>query len=146
MWPFKSTPNPHDEALHADFEKAKALMQPLKIVRQSEGFNVAISVCQILTNSDGKIGIKIAQGYSASAIHEINRNGTFSGKGPYWTKKTWRGKPRRFAVCELAISNAPRGMRNPREEIRTYGLSIVEMDTDRLPPMSFDDWRLVFLR
>jgi hypothetical protein len=45
MWPFKSAPNHHDEALRVDFEKAKAVMQPLQIVGQGEGFNVVVSVC-----------------------------------------------------------------------------------------------------
>ena len=142
MWPFSQNANERKASLEAEFATLQPRMFAAQIVQCSEELSVLLCVRMILHNDEGRLGLQIAQAYRSQAIHEINQDGSFSKKGPSWTKKPWSSNPLRWALCQMVISNSPAGFKNPREEIRSYGLRVVEMDTSRLPEMSFSEWRL----
>ena len=128
-----------------EYETLKPKMFAPKLVSKCDGFNILRRVCILAHNGQGKIGIVVAKDLRCCAVHEINRDGNFSKKGPYWTKKDWIiHSPRRYALCDFAASTLGTGMKAPGRVVTSYGLHVVEIDTVFLPMMSFEDWKFSY--
>ena len=148
MWPFSNKPNPKKTALIEEYEALTNRMFKAVKVQTVGTIDCFQSVIEICENESGKLGYVTARNWrgDACAVHEININGTFSKKGSYWTKKKWRScKPRCFALCHILVdTSCINTMRNIREQSITLGHNIIEMNTDKLPVMSFSEWKLHF--
>lgn len=148
MWPFYSKPNPKKEELLKEYEQLLPRMYKSVTVKTVGTISCVRTVIEISRNESGKLGYVVANNWkdTACAVHEINRDGTFSKKGFYWTKKKWFiCNPRCFAICHILIDKS---CINPLIDIRqqacSLGQNIVEMNTSYLPTMSFSNWKLYF--
>lgn len=156
MWPFGSKPNQELEALRARFEALKPRMfEPIDTdVGESKGF-VRTIVCGVMQHEGGRLGIIVARSTLGTfAVHEVNQDGTFSKRLPYWTRKgerSWRGFGRaeegRHALVRLLIGREGTGFKmsnmDPKSIVPRIGLEILKMDTDQLPKWTWDDFRFM---
>jgi hypothetical protein len=145
MWPFSIKPDPVKEALLKEYEQAKLTMYEPRKERMENGMFMCQMVFEVSHNGSGKLGVVVARNWkdSCRAIHEINKDETFSKKDVYWTTKRWAPhKPRMFAHG-LFIQNFDglNPMRKMREQVYSVGYRILEMNTDKRPVLSFEDWK-----
>jgi len=99
-------------------------------------------------SQSGRCAVRIKHGQgSGIVVHEVNKNGTFSGKGPYFIKNTpriWEPTGRRHIVetevdPRRFVTTNPSGGRTGER-----GLRVLEFDTKHYAPMSlrqYGEWR-----
>ena len=133
-----------EDDMRAAYDAAKAGMFEPRVVQEFPEVVVIETVLEVASNGAGRLGMIVARGWHSCAVHEINQDGTFSKRRPYWTKKEWlQCSPRRFARClVIASKTLVNPMQPPGEQVRHVGQTIVEMDTDLRPYVAFEEWKL----
>lgn len=133
-----------DEELRARYEVAARTMFKKRLLDETAELAFVEMVAELSVNDKGRLGVVVATSYRSCAVHELNRDGTFSHRLPYWTRKSWPPcKPRRFFrgifLHDKHIGNF---MKPDSEKVRYYGHKVLEIDTELRPYWSFEDWKV----
>lgn len=133
-----------DEELRERYEIEARTMFRDRVVNETPELALIEVVVELATCDGGRLGVVVARSYRSSAVHEINQDGTFSRRLPYWTRQSWRPcKPRRFVRgLFLRDKNGGNIMKADSEQILQYGHSILEMNTAFRPYRTFEDWKV----
>jgi hypothetical protein len=131
----------------AEYEKEREAMIEPVMVGKSGVIEFWLSPMEVVFNSQGRRGVLVGHGYRADVVHEINNNGTFSKKGPYWTGRDWSSNPlisgreKEWVMVTLARSNDP-NIVYTKTQMRTSGFRVDEMHTAARPMETYDEWKI----
>lgn len=93
-----------------------------------------------MSSTGGKRAVRV-RSKSGLAVHEVRRDGAFSSRGPYYTRRrnsVWSSSGS-FHLIDVEVGYFPTS--NPQGgDVRERGLRVVEWDTSRYPPMSLRDY------
>jgi hypothetical protein len=146
MWPFSSKkPDPKLEALRAEYDALVPRMVEDRIER-IEGFDVLICVRPVLINTQGRLALKVAHNsYGSWAIHEINKDGTFSKKGPYWirpTRSDWHTPDQYVEVMLLMAREGECFKRETQSNgVHRIGYKVLEFNTVKRPIIEWKNYK-----
>jgi hypothetical protein len=111
-----------------------------------EHFNYVTRLASELESKKGQRAISVLTLGPGTAIQHINRDGTFSAKGPYfisWRTQNWRHTGKRHLVKVLR-GKGGFGFKPDHYKqdgiIREKGVAIVEYGTAHYPPLSIRDY------
>jgi len=141
----KSIYGQSDEELRARYEIEAGLMFRRRVVKELPEINLVEMVAELSVDSAGRLGVVVAVGYRSCAVHEINKDGSFSKRLPYWTRKAWRRcDPRRYAQC-LFLESKRTGnpMKLDSEKILHVGHAILDFDSEFRSFETFDIWKVL---
>ena len=132
-----------DEELRARYEIEAGRMFRCRVVEELPEMDLVEMVVELSVDSAGRLGVIVAVGYRSRAVHEINKDGSFSKRPPYWTGKNWRRcDPRRYAQCLLfQAKRLGNPMKPVREQILHMGHKILDFDPQFRPFQSFETWK-----
>src|ERR1039457_2988192 len=105
----------------------------------------ATRLAEEVESAHGVKAIYVATEDRGLAIHQINRNGTFSKKGPYfvrWFPRNWRptGAVHLVKVLRGKKGGFPPDHYNQSGIIREKGIAILEYDTRRYRPLTISEF------
>lgn len=131
----------------AEYEKEREVMLEKILVGKSGVIEYWQLPMEIVFNSQGRRAVIVGSGYRAEVVHEINKNGTFSKKGPYWTSSSsWSGNPvtsgreKEWAMVTLSVSSDPEIVYK-KTQMRICGHRVDTMYTAATPMESYEDWK-----
>lgn len=128
----------------AAYELAKTRMLQPTIESHNAEVRIFRRVIEISQNDECAVGCVLASNWknTARAVIQINKDMTFSKKGPYWTKKHWKMcSPRRFAIALVAVPwSLPDASKPSSQQVSAIPVKILEMDTELLPWMTYEAW------
>jgi len=127
-------------------QERKSMLEPL-LAGKSGVIEFWQMPMQIVFNSHGRRAVVLGHGYRSEVVHEINSNGTFSKKGPYWTSESaWSGnpiiskRPKEWALVTLAVSADPKIVYT-KTQMRRCGHRVDAMNTAARPMETYEDWK-----
>jgi hypothetical protein len=137
-----------DEELRARYQIEAGRMFRCRVVKELPEMDLVEMVVELSVDSAGGLGVIVAVGYRSRAVHEINKDGSFSKGPPYWTRKNWRPcDPRRYAQCLLFQAKRPGNPMKPvREQILHVGHEVLDFDSKFRPFQTFETWKLLNAR
>lgn len=146
MWPFSSKPpDPKLEALRAEYDALVPRMVEDRIER-IEGFDALICVRPILINTRGRLALKVAHNsWGNWAIHEINKDGTFSQKGVYWIRQgriDWTS-PEQYAEVILLMAREGEVFKRENQStgVHRIGYKVLEFNTMKRPIIQWKNYK-----
>ncbi|MBJ6802763.1 hypothetical protein [Geomonas propionica] len=114
----------------------------------AEGLWICDRLADEIRSSGGKVAVALSRPstYSGTPIHEINKNGTFSSKAPYFVSRStnnWNQSGKRHLIQTL-YSKTNLGFKTSNKDSGVtpeVGIAIVEYNTDKFPPITMSDLR-----
>lgn len=148
MWPFTpKKPDPKLEALRQEYDALVPRMIEDRI-ETVEGIQAFICVRPLLANARGRLALKVAHNsFGNWAVHEINKDGSFSQSGPYWIKSrqdTWRSNGQYAEVVLLLARDGTHfKIKHPYQDggVHRIGFKVVDFNTPKLPIIEWSNYK-----
>lgn len=112
---------------------------------------ILIRLADEIESSGGKKGVAMLSydRYGGTPIHEINNNGTFSARSPYFISRnniSWKRTGKRHLVKTLVSKNFY-GFKTSNQHpgvTKEIGLAILEYNTNKYPPITLSDFNYMY--
>jgi hypothetical protein len=118
---------------------------------KDDGSCVCIRLADEMVSSGGKRAVSMQRPdrYSGVPLHEINQNGTFSSRQPYFISKyshKWNRSGKRHVIQTLRskTNSLFKTSNQTPGAIQEIGMKILEYDTYKFPPITLNDMDYMF--
>ena len=102
-----------------------------------------LRVAEEWSSQSGRFAVRMHHGGSGVVVHEVNKNGTFSKKNPYFIKnqpRIWKRTGRRHIV-EVEIGPRAFQTSNPSGgQTQERGIRVVEYNTAHYAPLTLREY------
>lgn len=127
--------------------------RPIRRPSEDKNFETVDRLARELQSRNGQLGIAVESGGRGAALHQINKNGTFSSRGPYFVSRqatNWHLTGRTHLVrCVRGYRGWGFESSNPNQAggvITERGVAVLEYDTKKYSPVDIWDFAEIYER